>query len=293
MEKANKVILNTETLIDLTGDDTVESDVAAGKKFHRYDGAACVGTRQAPSGTVAITPDNAPDSGTNIDVTNTKYVTVPGDAEDIVNNLTFDEGDQMEYASDNYFMRKVIIKKPDTLLPENIKEGIAIAGISGELKEGITPNGTLQITEAGTFDVTEYANVDVIVDDVPEWDGSFTISSLLEEVGYTLGFNISSVDTYTDGASIIIYDGTDATGTEVYNSSGTVSAPPTLWNSINVKITSGNFYMELTGSKIQLNGWTATNVENFVYTSGAVAAAYVAGKIIGDAVISGSITLDA
>lgn len=177
MEKANKVILNTQTLIDLTGDDTVESDVAAGKKFHRYDGVACVGTKQPPSGTVEITLDKAPNSETPIDVTDTKYVTVPGDAEDIVNNLTFDEGDQMEYASESYFIRKVIIKKPDTLLSENIREGIAIAGISGELKEGIIPSGTLQVTEPGTFDVTEYAKVEVLIDveEVPEWDGSYSI----------------------------------------------------------------------------------------------------------------------
>ena len=216
MEKANKVILNAETLIDLTGDDTVESDVAAGKKFHRYDGVACVGTKEAPSGTVSITPTEAPDASTSIDVTNKKYVTVPGDAEDIINNLTFDEGDQMEYASENYFMRKVIIKKPDTLLPEYIKEGIAIAGISGELKEGITPSGTLEVTEAGTYDVTEYASIDVIVDDVPEWDGSYTISSLIEEEE-TVTLLAPTIASGSSGASLEITDNNADGVTVSYN----------------------------------------------------------------------------
>lgn len=40
----NKVILGSETLIDLTADDVAASDVLTGKKFHLPSGAAGVGT---------------------------------------------------------------------------------------------------------------------------------------------------------------------------------------------------------------------------------------------------------
>ena len=41
---ANKVILNGETLIDLTQDTANESDVAVGKTFHKSNGEVAVGT---------------------------------------------------------------------------------------------------------------------------------------------------------------------------------------------------------------------------------------------------------
>lgn len=41
---ANKIILNDETLIDLTADTAVESDVVAGKTFHKNDGSVSTGT---------------------------------------------------------------------------------------------------------------------------------------------------------------------------------------------------------------------------------------------------------
>ena len=41
---ANKVILNGETLIDLTQDSVTEADVAEGKTFHKADGEQAVGT---------------------------------------------------------------------------------------------------------------------------------------------------------------------------------------------------------------------------------------------------------
>lgn len=47
--QANKVILNGETIIDLTQDTVIESDVAVGKTFHKKDGTTAVGT-YVPSG---------------------------------------------------------------------------------------------------------------------------------------------------------------------------------------------------------------------------------------------------
>lgn len=42
--KANKVILNNETIVDLTQDTVTENDVAVGKTFHKKDGTIAVGT---------------------------------------------------------------------------------------------------------------------------------------------------------------------------------------------------------------------------------------------------------
>lgn len=46
----NKVIYGGVTLIDLTGDDAVESDVASGKKFHKRDGSQATGTASGGGG---------------------------------------------------------------------------------------------------------------------------------------------------------------------------------------------------------------------------------------------------
>lgn len=46
----NKVVFGNETLIDLTGDTAVESDVAVGKLFHKADGTQATGTASGGGG---------------------------------------------------------------------------------------------------------------------------------------------------------------------------------------------------------------------------------------------------
>ena len=42
--KANKIMLNGETILDLTEDTVEEQDVSVGKTFHKADGTEAVGT---------------------------------------------------------------------------------------------------------------------------------------------------------------------------------------------------------------------------------------------------------
>jgi hypothetical protein len=50
--------------------------------------------------------------------------------------LNFSDGDMTVEAADRELIKSVVIKKPDTLIPENIAEGIDIAGIIGTLVAG-------------------------------------------------------------------------------------------------------------------------------------------------------------
>lgn len=48
----------------------------------------------------------------------------------------FSAGDQNVIAADGYLVKSAVIKKPDTLLPKNIVEGVEIAGVTGTAKGG-------------------------------------------------------------------------------------------------------------------------------------------------------------
>ena len=48
----------------------------------------------------------------------------------------FSNGDQLLTAPDGYAVKSAIYKKPETLIPENIAEGVSVAGIVGSLSAG-------------------------------------------------------------------------------------------------------------------------------------------------------------
>jgi len=49
------------------------------------------------------------------------------------------------------------------IIAENIKKDVSILGVVGTLEEGVTPTGTINITQNGIVDVTNYANANVNV----------------------------------------------------------------------------------------------------------------------------------
>lgn len=82
----------------------------------------------------------------------------------------------------------------ENIKAENIKEGVTILGKTGTFKGGITPTGTLNITENGTFDVTNYASAEV---DVPSEEPTLVTKEITENGTYT------ATDDNADGYSSV------------------------------------------------------------------------------------------
>lgn len=68
------------------------------------------------------------------------YESTPTIIENVEANLNFANGDQMESLPEGYAAKSVKIKKPENLTPENIAEGVEIAGIVGTHEGGCDHN---------------------------------------------------------------------------------------------------------------------------------------------------------
>lgn len=123
-----------------------------------------------------------------------------GDTEERTVDLSMSDGDQIILPTeDGKVISKAVVKKPDTLVPENILKGVEIGGITGELEspESVETevnldfsNGPMEVTpEAGT--VFGKVNIPVPEGLVPEniVDGK-TIAGI--------------IGTYTGGSGIVL-----------------------------------------------------------------------------------------
>lgn len=101
----NKVIYGGNTLIDLSNDTVTASNLKQGVIAHDKAGNSITGT-----------------------------LTVPEQQEKTVDNLLLVYGRQTIVPDSGKTLSKVIINKPDTLIAENVKKDVTIAGVVGTLE---------------------------------------------------------------------------------------------------------------------------------------------------------------
>lgn len=66
-------------------------------------------------------------------------------------------------AADQYLTGAQTVKGDANLVAGNIKQGVTIFGVQGTHSGGVTPTGTLPISQNGTYNVESYASVEVSV----------------------------------------------------------------------------------------------------------------------------------
>lgn len=100
----------------------------------------------------------------------------------------FSQGDMLVTMPDGYLARSAVAIKPETLIPENIAEGVTIAGIEGRFKSGLSGRG---------IEYTHDANGDIIAAkliDMPTFTG--VLVPTLVSVDASESPNITEVPTY-------------------------------------------------------------------------------------------------
>lgn len=107
-QHVNKVAVNGQTVLDLSGDTVYPGMLAKGITAHDKSGAQITGTLEVPA------------------------------TEERMVELSMPSGNQVILPTSGKVMRKVTVQKPDTLLSENIKKDVVIGGVTGALEAGDT-----------------------------------------------------------------------------------------------------------------------------------------------------------
>lgn len=135
----NKVIYAGNTLIDLSSDTITASDLLQGVVAHDKAGNIITGT-----------------------------LTVPEQQEKTVDDLLLVYGNQAIVPDAGKTLSKVIINKPDTLIAENVKKDVTIAGVVGTLEptlqeKTVTPSTSTQtITPDTDYDGLSQVTIEAI-----------------------------------------------------------------------------------------------------------------------------------
>ena len=128
MANANEVIVNGETILDLRSDTVTSKTLQKGYTAHDKSGTKITGTLEVPA---------------------TEEQTV---------ELSMLSGNQVIQPTNGKVMSKVTVQKPDTLLPENIKKGVVIGGVTGTLEAGGTrETWVIKSDASGEFATTQIA----------------------------------------------------------------------------------------------------------------------------------------
>lgn len=107
-QHVNKVAVNGQTVLDLSGDTVYPGMLAKGITAHDKSGAQITGTLEVPA------------------------------TEERMVELSMPSSNQVILPTSGKVMRKVTVQKPATLLPENIKKDVVIGGVTGTLEAGDT-----------------------------------------------------------------------------------------------------------------------------------------------------------
>lgn len=192
----NKVAVNGKTVLDLSGDTVYPGMLAKGITAHDKSGAQITGTLEVPA---------------------TEERTV---------ELSMPSGDQVIQPTSGKVMSKVTVRKPATLLPENIKKDVVIGGVTGTLETGggsVQPSKSVTITSNGTVSVTPDAPYDAL----KKVDVTVDVASGGGSAGFKVTFpatatnwdkaNQSSALLLADGTTLAIWDYTSIAGQTISN----------------------------------------------------------------------------
>lgn len=182
-----------------------------------------------------------------------------GDGEEVTVALDMSDGDMVIEPTDGKLFSSVTVEKPDTLIPENIAEGVDIAGIIGTLVAGGGDGGDKKVA-IGTFlgTGTEANIINHNLGVIPDLFFLTYISNSVPSGSIYVGYGMSSKlkNTYSAYRGIRVLYGSN--GYNVYETSSTIedtSSNKKIYNATENTIKVGNYEMKL--GKNTLYMWIA------------------------------------
>lgn len=188
----SKVIYFGEVLMDISGDDVLPSDVAAGKHFHKADGSPAVGTSTFDADTSDATANAAEildgqtayKNGQKITGTMPNIGSQTGSIDTKAGTVAPSRG-----YHDGGGSIGIAPVEQAKLVPENIREGVTILGVQGTMSGSedmratavsLTPGKTAQTvvpSDLGNYNAISQVNVAAVpYTETPNAGGGLTVT---------------------------------------------------------------------------------------------------------------------